>query len=138
MKLNLKRLQKLYTESQLTEFALKDLPTYPDSYTLVSLTELVEFESELRKEFRGVFVKQGVNNYQYDFETGTVFLYNDYIGHRDSNHYKVSVSELVDVVNGTRSLDEFPIDSDLDLYWFLENQEKEVLVGLFYKALKGK
>ena len=138
MKLNLKRLQKLYTESQLTEFALKDLPTYPDSYTLVSLTELVEFESELRKEFRGVFVKQGVNNYQYDFETGTVFLYNDYIGHRDSNHYKVSVLELVEVVNGTRSLDEFPIDSDLDLYWFLENQEKEVLVGLFYKALKGK
>lgn len=138
MELNLNNLQDLYTEGQLTEFALNDLPSYPNSYTIVGLHELVEFESELRKQFRGVFVKQGVNNYQYDFETGTVFLYNDYIGHRDSNHYKVSVSELIEVVNGTRSLDEFPIDSDLDLYWFLENQEKEVLVGLFYKALKGK
>lgn len=137
MKLNLKQLQKLHTEGQLTDFALKGLPSYPDSYTLVSLTELVEFESELRKQFRGVFVKQGVNNYQYDFETGTVFLYNDYIGHRDSNHYKVSVSELVEVVNGTRSLDEFPIDFDLDLYWFLETQEKEVLIGLLYKEMKG-
>lgn len=138
MKLNLKQLQKLQIEGQLTDFALNGLPSYPDSYTLVSLTELVEFESELRKQFRGVFVKQGVNNYQYDFETGTVFLYNDYIGHRDSNHYKVSVLELVEVVNGTRSLEEFPIDSGLDLYWFLDNQEKEVLVGLLYKALKGK
>lgn len=135
---NLKQLQKLYTESQLTDFALKDLPTYPDSYTLVSLTELIEFYSELRKQFRGVFVKQGVQHYQYDFETETVFLYNDYVGYRDSHHHKVSVSELVEVVNGTRSLDEFPIDSDLDLYWFLENQEKEVLLGLLYKALKGK
>lgn len=138
MTFNLKQLQKLYTESQLTDFALRGLPSYPDSYTIVGLQELLESESELRKQFRGVFVKQGVNNYQYDFKTGTVFLYNDYIGHRDSNHYKVSVSELVDVVNGTRSLDEFPIDSDLDLYWFLESQEKEVLVGLLYKALKGK
>lgn len=51
---------------------------------------------------------------------------------------KVSVSELAEVVNGTRSLDEFPIDSDLDLFWFLETQEKDVLVGLLYKALKGK
>lgn len=66
------------------------------------------------------------------------FFCNDYVGFRDSNHYKVSVSELVEVVNGTRSLDEFPIDSDLDLCWFLETQEKEVLVGLLYKALKGK
>lgn len=74
MKLNLKQLQKLHTEGQLTDFALKGLPSYPDSYTLVSLTELVDFESELRKQFRGVFVKQGVNHYQYDFETGTVFL----------------------------------------------------------------
>lgn len=138
MTFNLKQLQKLRTEGQLVGFALKDLPSYPDSYTIVGLQELVEFESELRKQFRGVFVKQGVNNYQYDFEIGTVFLYNDYVGHRDSNHYKVSVSELVDVVNGTRSLDEFPIDSDLDLCWFLETQEKEVLVGLLYKALKGK
>jgi hypothetical protein len=64
----------------LTDFALKDLPTYPDSYTLVSLTELIEFESELRKQFRGVFVKQEVQHYQYDFETGTVFLYNEYVG----------------------------------------------------------
>lgn len=138
MTFNLKQLQKLYTESQLTDFALKDLPTYPDSYTLVSLTELIEFESELRKQFRGVFVKQGVQHYQYDFEIGTVFLYNEYVGFRDSYHYKVTVSELVDIVKGNRSLDEFPIDSDLDLYWFLENQEKEVLVGLLYKALKGK
>lgn len=138
MKLNLKQLQKLYTEGQLTDFALRDLPTYPNSYTIVGLHELIKFESELRKQFRGVFVKQGVNKYYYDFETETVFLCNDYVGFRDSNHYKVSVSELVEVVNGTRSLDEFPIDSDLDLYWFLENQEKEVLVGLFYKALKGK
>lgn len=137
MKLNLKQLQKLYTEGQLTDFALRDLPTYPDSYTIVGLHELIKFESELRKQFRGVFVKQGVNNYQYDFETGTVFLCNDYVGFRDSNHYKVSVSELVDIVTGKRSLDEFPIDSDLDLYWFLENQEKDVLVGLLYKALKG-
>ena len=138
MKLTLKRLQELKNDSQLTDFALKDLPTYPNSYTIVGLHELLDFESELRKQFRGVFVKQGVNNYQYDFETGTVFLYNDYVGYRDSNHYKVSVSELAEVVNGTRSLDEFPIDSDLDLYWFLENQEKEVLVGLLYKVLKGK
>lgn len=138
MTFNLKQLQKLRTEGQLVGFALEDLPSYPDSYTIVGLQELVEFESELRKQFRGVFVKQGVNNYQYDFETGTVFLYNDYVGQRDSNHYKVSASELVEVVNGTRSLDEFPIDSDLDLYWFLENQEKEVLVGLLYKAMKGK
>lgn len=138
MRLTLKHLQELKNNSQLINFALKDLPSYPDSYTIVGLQELVEFESELRKQFRGVFVKQGVNNYQYDFETGTVFLYNDYVGHRESNHYKVSVSELVEVVNGTRSLDEFPIDSDLDLYWFLENQEKGVLVGLLYKVLKGK
>lgn len=138
MTFNLKQLQKLYTESQLTDFALKDLPTYPDSYTLVSLTELIEFESELRKQFRGVFVKQGVQHYQYDFETGTVFLYNEYVGFRDLYHYKVTISELVDIVKGKRSLDEFPIDSDLDLYWFLENQEKEVLLGLLYKALKGK
>jgi hypothetical protein len=138
MKLNLKQLQKLHTEGQLTDFALKGLPSYPDSYTLVGLTELVEFESELRKEFRGVSLVKGVNKYYYDFETETVFLCNDYVGFRDSNHYKVSVSELVEVVNGTRSLDEFPIDSDLDLCWFLETQEKEVLVGLLYKALKGK
>lgn len=138
MKVTVKTLQKLNEEGKLTSFALTNLPTYLDSYTIVGLHELIKFESELRKQFRGVFVKQGVNNYQYDFETGTVFLYNDYIGHRDSNHYKVSVLELVEVVNGTCSLDEFPIDSDLDLYWFLENQEKEVLVGLFYKALKGK
>lgn len=138
MKLNLKQLQKLHTEGQLTDFALKDLPTYPDSYTLVSLTELVEFESELRKQFRGISVVKGVLKYYYDFETETVFLYNDYVGFRDSNHRKISVSELIEVVNGTRSLEEFPIDSDLDLYWFLENQEKEVLVGLLYKAMKGK
>lgn len=138
MTFNLKQLQKLYTESQLTDFALKDLPTYPDSYTLVSLTELIEFESELRKQFRGVFVKQGVQHYQYDFETGTVFLYNEYVGFRDSYHYKVTVSELVDIVKGKRSLDDFPSDFDLDLYWFLETQEKEVLLGLLYKALKGK
>ena len=138
MKLNLKQLQKLHTEGQLTDFALKGLPSYPDSYTLVSLTELVEFESELCKQFRGVSLVKGVNKYYYDFETETVFLCNDYVGFRDSNHYKVSVSELVEVVNGTRSLDEFPIDSDLDLCWFLETQEKEVLVGLLYKALKGK
>lgn len=138
MKLNLKQLQKLHTEGQLTDFALKGLPSYPDSYTLVSLTELVEFESELCKQFRGVSLVKGVNKYYYDFETETVFLCNDYVGFRDSNHYKVSVSELVEVVNGTRSLDEFPIDSDLDLCWFLETHEKEVLVGLLYKALKGK
>lgn len=138
MKLTLKQLQKLQTEGQLTDFALKDLPTYSDSYTLVSLTELIEFESELRKQFRGVSVVKGVNKYYYDFETETVFLCNDYVGFRDSNHYKVSVSELVAVVNGMRSLDEFPIDSDLDLYWFLETQEKEVLVGLLYNAMKGK
>lgn len=138
MKLNLKTLQELNKTSQLIDFALKDLPTYPNFYSQVGLNELVANEFELRKEFRGVFVKQGVNNYQYDFETGTVFLYNDYVGYRDSHHHKVSVSELVEVVNCTRSLDEFPIDSDLDLYWFLENQEKEVLVGLLYKALKGK
>lgn len=138
MKLNLKQLQKLHTEGQLTDFALKGLPSYPDSYTLVSLTELVEFESELCKQFRGVSLVKGVNKYYYDFETETVFLCNDYVGFRDSNHYKVSVSELVEVVNGTRSLDEFLIDSDLDLCWFLETQEKEVLVGLLYKALKGK
>lgn len=137
MKLNLKHLQGLYNEGQLTNFVLKDLPTYPDSYTLVSLTELVEFEYEMRKQFRGVSVVKGVNKYYYDFETETVFLCNDYVGFRDSNHYKVSVSELVEVVNGTRSLDEFPIDSGLDLYWFLDNQEKEVLVGLLYKAMKG-
>lgn len=137
MTFNLKQLQKLYTESQLTDFALKDLPTYPDSYTLVSLTELIEFESELRKQFRGVFVKQGVQHYQYDFETGTVFLYNEYVGFRDSYHYKVTVSELVDIVKSKRSLDEFPIDSDLDLYWLLTSQDKETLVGLLYKCLKG-
>lgn len=79
MKLNLKQLQKLHTEGQLTDFALKGLPSYSDFYTLVSLTELVEFESELRKEFRGVSVVKGVNKYYYDFETETVFLYNDYI-----------------------------------------------------------
>lgn len=45
--------------------------------------------------------------------------------------------ELVEVVNGTRSLGEFPIDFDLDLYWFLETQEKEVLIGLLYKVMKG-
>lgn len=138
MKLNLNNLQDLYTDGRLTSFALKDLPTYPESYTIVGLHELIEFESELRKQFRGVFVKQGVQHYQYDFETGTVFLYNDYVGYRDSHHYKISVSNLVDIVNGKQSLDEFPIDSDLDLYWFLENQEKEVLVGLLFKALKGK
>ncbi len=138
MKLSLKQLQNLHTEGQLTDLALKGLPSYPDFYTLVSLNELVEFESELRKEFRGVSVVKGVNKYYYDFETETVFLCNDYVGFRDSNHYRVSVSELVEVVNGTRSLDEFPIDSDLDLCWFLENQEKDVLVGLLYKALKGK
>ena len=138
MRLTLEQLHKLQTESQLTDFALKDLPTYPNSYTLVGLHELIEFESELRKEYRGVSVVKGVNKYYYDFETGTVFLYNDYISFRNSNHYKVSVSELMGVVNGTRSLDDFPIDFDLDLYWFLENQEKDVLVGLLYKALKGK
>lgn len=41
MKLNLKQLQKLHTEGQLTDFALKGLPSYSDSYTLASLTELV-------------------------------------------------------------------------------------------------
>ena len=137
MKLTLKQLQKLHTEGQLTDFALNSLPSYPNSYTLVCLHELVEFESELRKQFRGSSVVKGVNKYYYDFETETVFLCNDYVGFRDSNHYKVSVSELVDIVTGKRSLDEFPIDSDLDLYWFLENQEKDVLVGLLYKALKG-
>ena len=138
MKLTLKHLQNLYTEGQLTSFALADLPTYPNSYTLVCLSELLDGEFDLRKTYRGVCLRQGVNNYYYDFEIETVFLYNDYVGYRDSNHYKVSVSELVDIVNGKRSLDEFPIDSDLDLYWFLENQEKEVLVGLLYKALKRK
>ena len=138
MKLTLKQLRKLQTEGQLTDFALKDLPTYPNFYSQVGINKLVAHEFELRKEFRGVFVKQGVNHYQYDFKTETVFLYNDYVGYRDSNHYKVSVSELAEVVNGTRSLDEFPIDSDLDLFWFLETQEKDVLVGLLYKALKGK
>lgn len=138
MKLTLKQLQKLHTEGQLTEFALNDLPSYPNSYMMVGLHELVEFESELRKQFRGIFVKRGIQHYQYDFETGTVFLYSEYVGFRDSNHYKVSVSELIDIVNGKCSLDEFPIDSDLDLYWFLENQEKEVLVGLLYKAMKRK
>lgn len=138
MKLNLNTLQDLYTEGRLTSFALKDLPTYPDSYTMVGLHELVEFESDLRRAFRGVFVKQGINHYQYDFETGTVFLYNEYVGFRDSHHYKVTISELVDIVKGKRSLEEFPIDSDLDLYWFLEKQEKDVLVGLLFKALKGK
>lgn len=124
MELNLNNLQDLYTEGKLTEFALNDLPSYPNSYTIVGLHELVEFESELRKQFRGISVVKGVNKYYYDFETGMVFLYNDYVGYRDSHHYKVSISE-------------FPIDSDLDLYWFLENQEKDVLVGLLYKALKG-
>lgn len=138
MKFNLRKLQELNNTSQLTEFALKDLPTYPDSYTMVGLNELVANEFELRKEFRGIFVKNGVNHYQYDFETGTVFLYNDYVGYRDSHHHKVSVSELIEVVNGTRSLDEFPTDSELDLYWLLETQEKEVLVGLLFKALRGK
>lgn len=138
MKLTLKHLQNLYTEGRLTSFALADLPTYPNSYTLVCLSELLDGEFDLRKTYRVVCLRQGVNNYYYDFEIETVFLYNDYVGYRDSNHYKVSVSELVDIVNGKRSLDEFPIDSDLDLYWFLENQEKEVLVGLLYKALKGK
>lgn len=138
MKLTLKQLRKLQTEGQLTDFALKDLPTYPNFYSQVGINELVAHEFELRKEFRGVFVKQGVNHYQYDFKTETVFLYNDYVGYRDSNHYKVSVSELAEVVNGTRSLDEFPIDSELDLYWLLETQEKEVLVGLLFKALRGK
>ena len=137
MELNLNNLQDLYTEGKLTEFALNDLASYPNSYTIVGLHELVEFESELRKQFRGISVVKGVNKYYYDFETGMVFLYNDYVGYRDSHHYKVSISELVDIVNGKRSLDEFPIDSDLDLYWFLENQEKDVLVGLLYKALKG-
>ena len=137
MELNLNNLQDLYTEGKLTEFALNDLPSYPNSYTIVGLHELVEFESELRKQFRGISVVKGVNKYYYDFETGMVFLYNDYVGYRDSHHYKVSISELVDIVNGKRSLDEFPIDSDLDLYWFLENQEKDVLVGLLYKDLKG-
>ena len=80
MKLSLNTLQDLYTEGRLTYFALKDLPTYPDSHTMVGLHELVEFESDLRRAFRGVFVKQGVNHYQYDFETGTVFLYNEYVG----------------------------------------------------------
>ena len=76
MKLNLKQLQKLHTEGQLTDFALKGLPSYPDSYTLVSLTELVEFESELCKQFRGVFfLVKGVNKYYYDFETETVFFF---------------------------------------------------------------
>lgn len=138
MKLSLNNLQDLYTEGRLTYFALKDLPTYPDSHTMVGLHELVEFESDLRRVFRGVFVKQGVNHYQYDFETSTVFLYNEYVGFRDSHHYKVTISELVDIVKGKRSLEEFPIDSDLDLYWFLEKQEKDVLVGLLFKALKGK
>lgn len=138
MKLSLNNLQDLYTEGRLTSFALKDLPTYPDSHTMVGLHELVEFESDLRRAFRGVFVKQGVNHYQYDFETGTVFLYNEYVGFRDSHHYKVTISELVDIVKGKRSLEEFPTDSDLDLYWFLEKQEKDVLVGLLFKALKGK
>ena len=138
MKLTLKQLQNLHTEGQLTDFALKNLPSYSHSYILVGLNELIDSESDLRKEVSGISVVKGVNKYYYDFETGTVFLCNDYVGFRDSNHYKVSVSELVEVVNGTRSLDEFPIDSDLDLYWLLENQEKEVLVGLLYKALKGK
>lgn len=138
MKLSLNNLQDLYIEGRLTYFALKDLPTYPDSHTMVGLHELVEFESDLRRAFRGVFVKQGVNHYQYDFETGTVFLYNEYVGFRDSHHYKVTISELVDIIKGKRSLEEFPIDSDLDLYWFLEKQEKDVLVGLLFKALKEK
>ena len=81
MKLTLKQLRKLQTEGQLTDFALKDLPTYPNFYSQVGINELVAHEFELRKEFRGVFVKQGVNHYQYDFKTETVFLYNDYVGY---------------------------------------------------------
>lgn len=48
--------------------------------------------------------------------------------------------DLTNSANGVVvfTLDDLTVDSDLDLYWFLENQEREVLVGLLYKAMKGK
>lgn len=49
MKLTLKQLRKLQTEGQLTDFALKDLPTYPNFYSQVGINELVAHEFELRK-----------------------------------------------------------------------------------------
>lgn len=138
MKLNLNNLQKLNEEGQLTSFARNELPYYPDTYIEVEVSDLLNRGAELRQNFQGVSLKRGVEFYYYDFRTNTVFRVNEYLGIRTEKHYKVTDLELVDILNGNRSLDEFPTDANLDLFWLLTSQNKHTLVGLLYKALKGK
>lgn len=138
MKLNLNNLQKLNEGGQLTSFARNELPYYPDTYIEVEVSDLLNRGAELRQNFQGVSLKRGVEFYYYDFRTNTVFMVNEYLGIRTEKHYKVTDLELVDILNGNRSLDEFPTDKNLDLYWLLTSQDKDTLVDLLYKALKGK
>lgn len=138
MELNLNNLQKLNEEGQLTSFARNELPNYPDTYIEVEVSDLLNRGAELRQNFQGVSLKRGVEFYYYDFRTNTVFMVNEYLGIRTEKHYKVTDLELVDILKGNRSLDEFPTDKNLDLYWLLTSQDKDTLVGLLYKALKGK
>ena len=138
MKLDLNNLQKLNEEGQLTSFARNELPYYPDTYIEVEVSDLLNRGAELRQNFQGVSLKRGVEFYYYDFRTNTVFMVNEYFGIRTEKHYKVTDLELVDILKGNRSLDEFPTDANLDLFWLLTSQDKDTLVGLLYKALKGK
>lgn len=137
MKLDLNNLQKLNEEGKLTSFARNELPYYPDTYIEVEVSDLLNRGAELRQNFQGVSLKRGVEFYYYDFRTNTVFMVNEYLGIRTEKHYKVTDLELVDILNGNRSLDEFPIDANLDLFWLLTSQDKDTLVGLLYKCLKG-
>lgn len=137
MNLNLNNLQKLNEGGQLTSFARNELPYYPDTYIEVEVSDLLNRGAELRQNFQGVYLKRGVEFYYYDFRTNTVFMVNEYLGIRTEKHYKVTDLELVDILNGNRSLDEFPTDANLDLFWLLTSQDKDTLVGLLYKCLKG-
>ena len=138
MKVTVKNLQKLNEDIQLTSFARNGLPYYPDTYIEVKVSDLLNRGAELRQNFQGVSLKRGVEFYYYDFRTNTVFMVNEYLGFRTEKHYKVTDLELVDILNGNRSLDEFPTDANLDLFWLLTSQDKDTLVGLLYKVLKGK
>lgn len=138
MKVTVKNVQKLNEGSQLTSFARNELPNYPDTYIEVEVSDLLNRGAELRQNFQGVSLKRGVESYYYDFRTNTVFMVNEYLGFRIEKHYKVTDLELVDILKGNRSLDEFPTDKNLDLYWLLTSQDKDTLVGLLYKTLKGK
>lgn len=138
MKVTVKNVQKLNEGSQLTFFARNGLPNYPDTYIEVEVSDLLNRGAELCQNFQGVSLKRGVESYYYDFRTNTVFMVNEYLGFRTEKHYKVTDLELVDILKGNRSLDEFPTDKNLDLYWLLTSQDKDTLVGLLYKALKGK